>query len=204
MYIVVGGRASGRAATAGRGAMTAECGEILFTEAAIRERVEELGRRISSDYSRVDDLLLVGVLRGCFIFLADLSRRITIPRSVDFVSLAAYGHSTAATGTVRLVMDLRADVRGRHVLVVEDIVDTGHTLDYLLSLLRPRGPASLKTCALLRKPARLRKGVRVDYLGFDIPDVWVFGYGLDYRDRHRALPDLRAVPAAPFPGPPGT
>jgi hypoxanthine phosphoribosyltransferase len=147
----------------------------------------------------VDDLLLVGVLRGCFIFLADLSRRLTISRSVDFISLAAYGRSTAVSGAVRLVMDLRADVRGRHVLVVEDIVDTGHTLDYLLSLLRPRGPASLKTCALLRKPARMRKGVRIDYLGFDVPDVWVVGYGLDYRDRHRALPDLRAAPSAPAP-----
>jgi len=171
-----------------------EEGDVLFTEETILERVGELARRISSDYSRVDDLLLVGVLRGCFIFLADLSRRLTIPRSVDFVSVAAYGNTTEASGAVRLIMDLRTGIRGRHVLIVEDIVDTGDTLDYLLSLLRPRGPASLKTCALLRKPARLRREVRIDYLGFDIPDVWVVGYGLDFRDRCRALPCIRALP----------
>jgi hypoxanthine phosphoribosyltransferase len=183
--------------------MTGE-GDVLFSEETIRARVEEIARRISTDYSNVDDLLLVGVLRGCFMFLADLSRRLTIPRTVDFISLAAYGISTEATGTVRLIMDLRTDIRGRDVLIVEDIVDSGHTLDYLLSLLRPRGPASLKTCALLRKPARLRRSVRIDYLGFDIPDVWVVGYGLDFRDRYRALPYIRAVPAPPDPGPPGS
>ena len=179
--------------------MTGDAPEILVSEDAIAARVAELAGRISADYAGADEVLLVGVLRGSFIFLADLCRRLTVPCRVDFLAVSRYEHG-AVPGAVRLVMDLRTDVRGRHVLVVEDIVDTGHTLDYLLSLLRPRGPASLKTCALLRKPARLRKGVRVDYLGFDIPDVWVFGYGLDYRDRHRALPDLRAVPAAPGPG----
>jgi hypoxanthine phosphoribosyltransferase len=171
--------------------------DALFTEVEIRKRVRELASRISADYSHVDDLLMIGVLRGCYIFLADLSRRLTIPRSIDFVALAAYGQTTTATGAVRLIMDLRTDVRGRHVLIVEDIVDTGNTLDYLLGLLRPREPASLKTCALLRKPDRLKKTLRIDYLGFDIPDVWVVGYGLDFQDRHRALPYIRSLPASP-------
>ena len=173
--------------------MSARRREVLFTEETIRTRVDELARRISADYSGVGDLLLVGVLRGCYIFLADLSRRLTIPRAVDFVALAAYGHATTATGAVRLIMDLRTDISGRHVLIVDDIVDTGYTLEYLLSLLRPRNPASLKACALLRKPARLKCALPIDYVGFDIPDVWVVGYGLDFRDMHRALPRIEAV-----------
>jgi len=175
--------------------MMTEERDVLFTEGTIRNRVGELALQISADYSHVDDLLMVGVLRGCFIFLADLSRRLTIPRSIDFIALAAYDKMTTATGEVRLIMDLRADVRGRHVLIVEDIVDIGYTLDYALSLLRPREPASLKTCAFLRKPARLKKKLQIDYLGFDIPDIWVVGYGLDFRDRHRALPYIRTLPA---------
>lgn len=155
----------------------------------------ELARRISADYAGVDELLLVGVLRGCYIFLADLSRRLTIPRRIDFISLASYGQTATSTGAVRLIMDLRTDIAGKHVLIVEDIVDTGFTLDYLMSILVPRRPASLKTCALLRKPDRLRKDVKIDYLGFDIPDVWVVGYGLDYRDMYRALPCIAVVKA---------
>lgn len=176
--------------------MTTEAAGILFTEEAIRERVEELAARISADYSRVDELVLVGVLRGCYIFMADLSRRITIPRTIDFISVAEYGQ-TKTPGPVRLIMDLRTDIRGKHVLIVEDIVDTGRTLDYLLSLMQAREPASLKTCALLRNPARMEKNLRIDYLGFDIPDMWVVGYGLDFQDRDRALPYIRAVSANP-------
>ena len=182
--------------------MTAEKIHVLFTEETIRQRVGELARRISSDYSRVDDLLLVGILRGSYIFLGDLSRRLTIPRSIDFIALAAYGQTTTPTGSVRLIMDLRTDIGGKHVLIVDDIVDTGYTLDFLLSLLRPRNPASLKTCFLLRKPARLKNGRQIDYLGFDIPDVWVVGYGLDYLDRYRALPYIGSIPASATPGPP--
>lgn len=177
--------------------MMTEESDVLFTEETIRNRVRELALQISADYSHVDDLLLVGILRGSFIFLADLSRLLTIPRSIDFIAVAAYGQTTSATGAVRLIMDLRTNVRGRHVLIVEDIVDTGYTLDYILSLLRPREPASLKTCALLRKPARLKKRLQIDYLGFDIPDVWIVGYGLDFQDRHRALPYIRTLPASP-------
>ena len=166
---------------------------VLIPEEKILSRVEELARRISEDYAEVEELILVGVLRGCYIFLADLSRRLTISRRVDFIALASYGKTGTVPGAVRLIMDLRTDIAGKHVLIVEDIVDTGYTLQYLLGSLRPRGPASLKTCALLRKPDRLRTDVRIDYLGFDIPDVWVAGYGLDYGDRNRALPYIGVV-----------
>ena len=168
--------------------MTREEPKVFITEEAIRRRVAELGRRISGEYARVENLHLVGVLRGSFIFLADLSRALTIPRSVDFLAVAAYEGAGTRKGPVRLITDLRTDIAGKHVLVVEDIVDTGDTLDYLMSLLALRAPASLKCCALLSKPACRKKEVRIDYLGFEIPDVWVVGYGLDDRGRDRALP----------------
>jgi len=187
----------GRHGFAAEGAMGREGTEVLFSEETIRKRVGELARQISSDYSRDGELLLVGVLRGCYIFLADLSRRLTIPGSIDFVALSSYESGTTAAGPVRLVMDLRTDIAGRHVLIVEDIVDTGGTLDYLLSVLRPRNPASLKTCAFLRKPARLVKDLPVDYVGFDIPDVWVVGYGLDFKGRYRALSDIGIIATPP-------
>ncbi len=166
---------------------------VLVSEERIQARVSELARRISEDYATVDEVVLVGVLRGCYIFLADLSRRLTIPRRIDFISVASYGRTGTTPGAVRLIMDLRSDIAGKHVVIVEDIVDTGNTLQYLLDTLRPRNPASLATCALLRKPDRIRTDVRIDYLGFDIPDVWVVGYGLDYGDRDRALPYIGIV-----------
>ncbi|HSE14237.1 MAG TPA: hypoxanthine phosphoribosyltransferase [Candidatus Deferrimicrobium sp.] len=168
--------------------------EVLIDPDAIRRRVGELGRRISEEYARADNLHMVGVLRGSFIFLADLSRALTIPRSVDFLAVASYGAATASKGAVRLIADLRTDIAGKHVLIVEDIVDTGDTLDYLTRLLALRGPASLKCCALLSKPARRKTDVRIDYLGFEIPDVWVVGYGLDDRERYRALPYIGIPP----------
>ena len=171
--------------------------EVLFSEETIRVRVGELARQISSDYSRYGEILLVGILRGCYIFLADLSRRLTIPGRIDFVALSSYESGTAAERPVRLVMDLRTDIAGKHVLIVEDIVDTGATLDFLLPVLRRRKPASLKTCAFLRKPSRLLKELTVDYVGFDIPDVWVVGYGLDYMGRYRALSDIGIIATPP-------
>ena len=158
---------------------------VLFTEQAIQKRVAELARQISVDYAEKGDVLLVGVLKGAFIFLADLCRRMTVPRRVDFIAVSSYGDKTVSSGTVRLVLDLRGDVRDRHVLIVEDIVDTGTTLKYLQELLRLRGPASLKTCAFLRKE---KGGPPVDYVGFEIADEWVVGYGLDYADAYRTLP----------------
>ena len=166
---------------------------VLIPEKEVRRRVEEMAREVSADYEGVEDLILVGVLRGCFIFLADLSRLLTVPRRIDFIAVAAYGDDTSTSGVVRLIMDLRTNIEGKHVLIVEDIVDTGNTLEYLLQILHARKPATLKTCALLRKPAHCKKDVRIDYLGFDIPERWVVGYGLDYADRHRALPYIGVI-----------
>jgi hypoxanthine phosphoribosyltransferase len=166
--------------------------EVLFSEKVIQERVRELGRRISADYSDVDELVLVGVLRGCYIFLADLSRCLTIPRRIDFIAISSYEHRTTP-GTLRLIMDTRTDITGKHILIIDDILDTGQTMHYLLDMLGARKPASLKSCVFLRKPDRLEKEVHIDYLGFDIPDLWVVGYGLDYADRHRALPYIGFV-----------
>jgi len=180
--------------------MGGEVPAVLIPEERIRARVAELAAQISRDYAGAGDLWLVGILRGCYIFLADLSRQITVPRHVDFIALSSYGCGAVSTGAVRLVMDLRSDIAGRHVLVVDDIVDTGHTLRYLVESLRPRRPASLRTCVLVRKPARLSAGVAIDYVGFDIPDVWVVGYGLDYADRHRALPYIGYVEVDPLAG----
>jgi len=153
----------------------------------------EIARRISSDYADVKELLLVGILRGCFIFLADLSRLLTVPRSVDFIAVSSYGRTTTSTGAVRLIMDLRTEISGKHVLIVDDIVDTGYTLQYLINALKLRGPASLKTCVFLRKKERFEMDYEIDYVGFDIPDLWVVGYGLDYADRHRTLPYVGSV-----------
>lgn len=165
----------------------------LIDEPTIHRRVAELAAAISRDYAATDDLLLIGVLKGAFIFLADLARALTIPRSVDFIALASYGKGGTVSEGVRLVMDLRESVRGKDVLVVEDIVDSGRTLRYLLDTLAAREPRSLKACALVRKLSRLETEVTIDYLGFDIPDEWVVGYGLDYKDRFRTLPYIGIV-----------
>lgn len=169
--------------------------QVLITEEAIAKRVAELAAQISRDHQGVDNLVLVGVLKGAFVFLADLSRRLTIPRTVEFVALSSYGDTARGSGEVRLVMDVRSTIAGKHVLVVEDIVDTGRTLDYLMRLLGARGPASLEACALVRKPDRIATPVRLAYLGFDIPDRWVVGYGLDIGERYRTLPYIGWVEA---------
>jgi hypoxanthine phosphoribosyltransferase len=159
---------------------------VLVTTEQIQARVIELAQQIDHDYAGVDRLYIVGILKGAFIFLADLTRQLRTPHVVDFMALSSYGRTTTS-GAVRILMDLREPVEGQHVLVVEDIVDTGHTLDYLLHILNNRKPASLRTCVLVRKQ-RQNNGIKVDYLGFEIPDVWVVGYGLDYADRFRTLP----------------
>ncbi len=172
---------------------------ILISERAIAARVDELARQISADYADVDELLLVGVLRGAFIFLADLSRRLTIPCRVDFIALSHYEHGATPLGAVRLIMDLRVAVTDRHVLLVEDILDSGDTLVYLKRMLEARRPATLRTCALTRKRDRLPTDVQLDYVGFDIPDRWVVGYGLDYDDQYRTLPYIGVLEPPPRP-----
>lgn len=160
---------------------------VLIDAERIRARVREIARQIDQDYRGAEQVHLVGILKGAFIFLADLARELQVPHIVDFMALSSYGLAGASGGAVRIIMDLRQPIAGRHVVLVEDIVDTGQTLNYLYRTLSQRQPASLRTCVLLRKQ---RPGVEVpiDYLGFEIPDVWVVGYGLDYAEQHRTLP----------------
>ena len=162
--------------------------EILFTEEEIQARIGELGAAIAADYQG-KNLLTVCILRGAVIFLADLTRHITIPHEMDFMAVSSYGGGrTESSGVVRILMDLRANIGGRDVLIVEDIVDTGLTLTYIINNLKTRRPASLRTCALLNKQARRLVDISVDYTGFDIPDRFVVGYGLDYGEKYRNLP----------------
>jgi len=166
---------------------------VLISEEDIRVRVAELAAQISDDYRDKGDVVLIGVLKGAFIFLADLSRRLTIPRTIEFIAVSSYGSGSKSTGAVRLVMDVRGNIEGKHVLIVEDIVDTGHTLKYLIGILRSHRPASVKTCSLVRKAEQAEVDVDVDYLGFDIGNEWVVGYGLDYAERDRTLPYIGIV-----------
>jgi hypoxanthine phosphoribosyltransferase len=175
-------------------ATVAETLDLLISRDRIAARVGELAASIDADYAGVDELVLVGVLKGSFIFLADLARLLSVPRRVEFIAISSYGNrESTESGAVRLLMDVRHDIAGCHVLVVEDIIDTGHTLAYLLRLLGARGPASLRACTLLRKPEREQVNVPIAYLGFDIEDYWVVGYGLDFAERYRTLPDICAV-----------
>jgi hypoxanthine phosphoribosyltransferase len=191
---VVSGWRSGRARLLAHAAGGDEgCGvrdrdieSVLLDEERIRARVAELAARISADYRGLD-LLLVGVLKGAVVLMADLSRALTVPHEVDFIAVSSYGSATETSGVVRLLKDLDREIAGRHVILVEDIVDTGLTLDYLLETLRPRRPASLEVCVLLCKTQELRVDVEVKYKGFDIPSVFVVGYGLDYAERYRNL-----------------
>jgi len=164
-----------------------EIQEILFTENQIRRCVEQLGRQIEADYQG-RELLVVGVLRGAAIFHADLIRCLHPSIRIDFIAVSSYGPSTQTSGEVKLVKDLETSVGGTDLLLVEDIVDTGLTLDYLLRLLRSRNPRSLKVCSLLSKPSRRQVEVDIDYLGFEIPDRFLVGYGLDLDQRYRNLP----------------
>ncbi len=164
----------------------------LISEAAIQKRVTELAEQISADYADRGDVVLIGVLKGSFIFLADLSRQLTIPRTIEFIAVSSYG-AGSESGAVRLVMDVRGNIEGRHVLIIEDIVDTGHTLNYLIGMLKSHGPASIRTCALLHKAERAEVDVQIDYVGFGIGDEWVVGYGLDYAEENRTLPYIGNV-----------
>lgn len=160
---------------------------ILISEDDIQRRVAEIAAEIDRDYKDAGQVVLVGILKGAFIFTADLSRKLSVPHSVDFMSISSYGDTAESVGAVRLILDLRKPIADRHVIVVEDIVDTGHTMNYLHQTLMGRNPASLKICSLFKKN-RDSLDVPLDYVGFDLPDVWVVGYGLDYADTHRTLP----------------
>lgn len=160
---------------------------VLLTEAQLHARLDELAAQIDADYAG-RDLLLVGVLKGAVMVMADLARRLRTPVQMDWMAVSSYGSGTKSSGVVRILKDLDTDLSGRHVLIVEDIVDSGLTLSWLLSNLRSRGPASVEVAALLRKPEAAKVAVDVRYVGFDIPPEFVVGYGLDYAERYRNLP----------------
>jgi hypoxanthine phosphoribosyltransferase len=165
----------------------ADVQSVLVTSEQIQKRVAELGAQISRDYEGKDPVL-VGVLVGAGVFTADLLRAITIPCFLDFVAISSYGKESRSSGVVRILKDLEETVESRHVLIIEDIVDTGLTLNYLLDMMRHRNVASVKTCALLDKPSRRLTDVACDYIGFEVPDEFVVGYGLDFAQRYRNLP----------------
>jgi hypoxanthine phosphoribosyltransferase len=166
--------------------LEAAVGEVLIEEPALQARIAELGEEISGDYAG-KDLLLVGVLKGAVFFMADLMRSLSVPCEVDFMAISSYGDSSDSSGVVRILKDLDIPLQGRDVLVVEDIIDSGLTLSYLMRNLRAREPASLEVCALLTKPERREIEVPVRYVGFEIPNRFVVGYGLDYAERYRNL-----------------
>ncbi|TMI99748.1 MAG: hypoxanthine phosphoribosyltransferase [Bacillati bacterium ANGP1] len=169
-------------------ALADDVARVLFTEAQIQERIRAIAAQISRDYATTPPLL-VSVLKGALYFMADLSRAITIPITIDFMAITSYGDETATTGAVRLIKDLDEKITGRHVLLVEDIIDTGLTADYLLRTLRARDPASLRICTLLDKTARrIVDTLPIRYRGFEVPDEFVVGYGLDHRQLYRNLP----------------
>lgn len=167
-------------------------GEVLVSEERLHERIGELAERISADY-RDRDLLVVGVLKGAVFFIADLVRRLDIPCELDFMAVSSYGSTTHSSGVVRILKDLDSPIAGRHVLVVEDVIDSGLTLSYLLRNLASREPASLEVCSLLTKPGYRRRGLETRYVGFDLADVFVVGYGLDHGERFRHLPYIAVL-----------
>ncbi|MFZ5632038.1 MAG: hypoxanthine phosphoribosyltransferase [Bacillota bacterium] len=166
--------------------------EILLTEEQIAQKVKELGERISGDY-RGNEILVVGILKGAVIFMSDLIRHITVPLAIDFMAVSSYGKASESSGVVKILKDLDQSIEGRHVILVEDIVDSGLTLKYMLENLSTRKPASLKTCTLLDKPSRRQTDVVPDYNGFIIPDEFVVGYGLDYGEHYRNLKEIAVL-----------
>ena len=161
--------------------------EVLFSEAQLDAKVSELGARISKDYEGKNPLI-VSVLKGSYVFMADLTRKITIPCNIDFMAVSSYGNGTKTTGEVQIIKDLATSIDGRDVIIVEDILDSGVTLSYLMKVLKARGANSIALCTLLSKPERHKVHVDIDYLGFEIPDAFVVGYGLDYAEKYRNLP----------------
>lgn len=166
---------------------------ILITETEIAARTTQLARLISDEYRDTKQLVVVGLLRGSFIFIADLVRRIDLPVEVDFMTVSSYGNAMESSRQVRIIQDLMTPIEGRDVLIVEDIIDTGHTLSQVYDILQTREPKSLKVCALLNKPSRREIDVSIDWVGFDIPDEFVIGYGIDFAQQGRNLPHIGVV-----------
>ena len=169
--------------------MIKEIERVLISRQEIETKINELAKQISTDYAG-KDLVLVGVLKGGFVTLADLMRQITIPIDMDLIAVSSYGSKTESSGVVRMVKDLDISIEKKHVLIIEDIIDSGLTLSYLVENLKTRHPLSVKICAFLNKPDRRKVGIKVDYTGFMIPDEFVVGYGLDYNNKYRQLADI--------------
>lgn len=168
--------------------------EILIDEQTLQQRVAALGRQISADYGPIHDLVLICILKGGVMFLVDLTRHITVPHEIDFLAVSSYGKGVReSTGKVRIDMDLSSNVTDRHVLIVEDIIDSGETLRFVMDVMLARRPASLRLCTLLNKPSRRRLEIPIDYIGFEIEDKFVFGYGLDLDEKYRNLPFVGVV-----------
>jgi hypoxanthine phosphoribosyltransferase len=178
----------------------APTGEVLISSEQLSDRVAELGAQISRDYDG-KDLVMVGVLRGAVVFIADLLRALDVPCEIDFMAVSSYGSSSDSSGVVRILKDLDDSITGRDVLIVEDIVDSGLTLNYLMRNLRARDPGSLEVCSLLTKPERRRVDVPIRYTGFEIPNTFVVGYGLDHAQQYRHLPYVAELPEDVVPGP---
>jgi hypoxanthine phosphoribosyltransferase len=172
--------------------------KTLISESELQARVAQLGREINATYTDDDRPLLVCVLKGAFMFLADLVRHLEMRHEVDFMEISSYGAATVSSGVVRILLDLAQNIDGRHVLIVEDIVDSGRTLDYITRNLETRGPASLRVCTLLSKPERREIDVPLDFVGFDVPDEFVVGYGLDFAEEYRNLPFIGVLKEAVY------
>lgn len=183
------------------GGLTTDLKQVLLSEQQIHERIAELGRELSTAYADKDPLL-VGILSGSFLFIADLARHMNIPLSIDFMAVSSYGDRTSSSGVVRILKDLNTSITGRHVILVEDIVDSGLTLDYLSELLRTRQPASLEVCSLLDKVEARKRPIDIRYVGFPCPNEFVVGYGLDYRGRYRNLPFIGVLKPSVYVGTP--
>jgi hypoxanthine phosphoribosyltransferase len=171
----------------------ADIATVLIDQEALQARIKDMAAQIEADYEGFDDLLLICVLKGGFMFLSDLTRALKRPHNVDFMGISSYGQGTTRTGAVQIIMDLKEPIENRNVLIVEDIIDSGHTLDYMRRSLMARSPASLRICTLLNKPSRREIAVHVDYIGFDIPDEFVVGYGLDFDELYRNLPFIAVL-----------
>ena len=168
--------------------MEHDIAKVLYSEEELKKRVAELGAQISQDYADKDNVIIVGILRGSYIFMADLTRHITVPCQIDFMALSSYGKGTSSSGQIQIKKDLSETIDGAHVIIVEDILDSGNTLAYLSKILEVRNAASIKIRTLLDKPSRRVKAINADYYGFVVPDEFVVGYGLDYAEKYRNLP----------------
>ncbi|WP_026476357.1 hypoxanthine phosphoribosyltransferase [Alkaliphilus transvaalensis] len=173
--------------------MSKEIDKVLFSQEMIADKVEELGKKITNDYNSDDEIVVIGVLKGANMFLSDLIRKVDLPLYIDFMAVSSYGNSTESSGVVRILKDLDLEIEGKHILIIEDIVDTGLTLKYLTENLKSRKIASLKICTLLDKPSRRKCDLHIDYVGFQIPDAFIVGYGIDYAEKYRNLPYIAMI-----------